>query len=119
MTLYLLQGHGVFAADHTEKLPATVQIVRGGENCEVALDGHPIQTSEGRFTLPEGLREGVHTLKVNGRACEGIFVKRGQARPSGEDFRRLLPVISRVYDLEERLRALEEKAQEKQIDWLK
>lgn len=119
MTLYILQGCGIFADASEEKLPATVRIVRGGECCEVSLDGVPQTVRDACFTLPEGLRNGTHTLKVNGRACEGIVVKQSCVRAAGMDFRRLLPALSRVYELDERLRALEKKAEDSQVDWLK
>lgn len=119
MTLYILQGCGIFADASEEKLPATVRIVRGGEHCEVSLDGVPQTVRDACFTLPEGLRNGTHTLKVNGHACESVTVRCGTVRATGEDFRRLLPALSRVYELDERLRALEKKAEDSQVDWLK
>lgn len=119
MILYMVQGRGLFGAASEETLPTAVHMVRAGENCEVRLDGVALPVRGGVVDIPATLTDGVHELKVNGRACEGLAVKRGKVRPVGEDFRRLLPAIARIYELEERLRALEEKAQEKQVDWLK
>jgi hypothetical protein len=52
-------------------------------------------------------------------SAEGIRVSDGRVRPAGIELRQLLPVLSRIPRLEARLRALEAKGLENQIDWLK
>lgn len=119
MILYVLQGHGVFGAVSEETLPASVRVMCAEEVEEVRLDGNALPVREDSFVMSESLKDGVHELKINGRACESIVVKRGRVRPAGEDFRRMLPALYRIYGLEFRLCALEAKAQEKEINWLK
>ncbi len=119
MLIYILQGRGVFGASSEETLPASVRVMCAEEIKEVRLNGNVLPVRGESFVLPDTLKDGVHEIKINGRACESVAVKRGKVRPAGEDFRRMLPAIYRIYGLELRLCALEEKAQEKQIDWLK
>lgn len=119
MILYVLQGRGVFGASSEEMLPASVRVMCAEEVEDVRLDGNVLPVSGDAFELPDSLKDGVHEIKINGRACEGVVVKRGRVRPAGEDFRRMIPAIYRIYGLELRLRALEDKAQEKEIYWLK
>ena len=119
MTLYVLQGRGIFGAASEETLPAPVQIRCAEEVEEVRLDGDVLHCIGDQITLPDSLKDGIHVLKVNGRACEGVYVKKGKVRPAGEDLRRLLPAIFRIYELDLRLHALERKASEKEVYWLK
>ena len=119
MTLYILQGRGIFGVASEEMLPAVAQIRCAEEVEEVRLDGNVLPCRGDQITLPASLKDGIHELTVNGRACEGVAVKKGRVRPAGEDFRRLLPALFRIYEFDLRLRALERKASEKEIDWLK
>lgn len=119
MRLYILRGFGVFGDASEETLPARLSIVSGDAVNEVCLDDVSLTVRDKMADLPANLKDGVHNLKVNGRACEALVVKHGRVRPAGEDFRRLLPVLSHLCALERRLCALEGRAKEKEIDWLK
>ncbi len=119
MKLYLLPTGGIFGSAMRETLPATLRILPCDKpQCEVQIGKETFYSTDGALTLPESLTDGIHTVKVDGKHCEGLFVTRGQVRPVGVDFRDLLPALSHVCALESRLAALEEKYKETKVNYL-
>ena len=117
MTLYVFPGGGLCATVQGEKLPATVHVLPKGEQ-EVYFDGQRVLLKDGNFPLPATLMQGVHSLKVDGCACEGIYIRNGMARPVGEDPRAMLPVMHRLLRLESRVDVLERAEKQKEVNWL-
>ena len=117
MRIYLLRGHGIFANDIAEKLPAAICF--SAAVSQVRLDGVPVPIADdGTITLSQSLADGAHTLSVNGQNCEGVTVGKGYVRPAGADFRWLLPEVARFDALAARVSALEEKAKQNEVNWL-
>jgi hypothetical protein len=119
MTLYLIGRRAAFAGALPTPLPCEVRLMGAKATPRVLLDGTPVTVKGACFTLPEALSDGAHTLTVDGVAAEGLRVSEGRVRPEGIELRSFLPVLARIPMLEERLRVLERRAQENEINWLK
>lgn len=119
MTLYLMRTGGLFSTGAAEPLPVVIRIIGKGKDARVTLDGLDVPTMrDGSVPLQAVLKDGVHTLAVDGVSCEGITVRDGMVRPAGTDLRPLVPEIARLMGLEDRVRALEEKAKQNEVNWL-
>ena len=119
MTLYLIGRRAAFAGAQSTPLPCKVQVMGAKGKPRVLLDGTPMAVQGACFTLPEALSDGAHTLTVDGVVAEGLRVSEGRVRPEGIELREFLPVLARIPVLEERLGALERRAEENEINWLK
>ena len=118
MKLYLLPTGGVFGSAMREILPADVYIHPCDKpQCEVQIGKEIYHATDGKLTLPM-LADGIHTVKVDGKPCEGLYVAHGQVRPVGLDFRELLPALSRIGAIERRLDDLEERYKQTKVNYL-
>ena len=114
MILYLLDGCGVFG-EEVANLPleiSTVPTVKG-----ISLDGKPLPQAGGRVRLPAGMPAGDHVLTADGR----VAVFRVQSGYFCADFnpKLLLPTVARLCNLEGRLKKIEQKLADSEVDWLK
>lgn len=113
MTLYLLDTLGVFA-EELGSLPADVTVIPAAR--QVALDGRPLEVAHGRIQMPM-LPEGKHLLVVDGRTV-AFRVQSGKLCAEFDPML-LLPTVARLCYLEKRVKAIEKKLADSEVDWLK
>lgn len=113
MTLYLLDTCGVFAEGFAA-LPASVTVIPAAE--QATLDGRPVAVVHGRVQVPQ-LADGKHCLTVNGKSVT-FRVQSGKICAE-LDASALLPTVARLLQLEKRVKAIEKKLADSEVDWLK
>ena len=113
MTLYLLDICGVFATGFAP-LPADVNVIPAAE--QATLDGRSVAVVHGRVQIP-ALSAGKHVLTVNGKSV-GFVVQNGEILTE-LDPNVLLPTVARLLHLEKRIKAIEKKLADNEVDWLK
>ena len=113
MTLYLFDGAGVFA-EELAVLPTAVTVVPTAQ--QATLDGRPVAVEHGRIQIPM-LAEGKHVLIADGRTV--VFRVQSGKLCAEFDPKFLLPTVARLLHLEKRVKAIEKKLADSEVDWLK
>lgn len=118
MTLYIIEGRGVWGDTKTHALPCTVQISGAGEISAVTINDKTTSACGGQFTIDSD-KCGIIITAVNGTPCEALVCtnKGGTfyAHAAGADFRSLLPIVDQISKLKEVVDRHEEQLEHKDI----
>ena len=113
MTLYLLDHIGVFDVECTS-MPAIITVVPVCKT--VTVDGQILSREGTKYQLPV-LPDGRHVLVADGRTA--IFRVQSGRFCAEFDPKLLLPTVARLCNLEGRLKKIEQKLADSEVNWLK
>lgn len=103
MTLYIINGRGVWGDNKSHALPCSVRIAGADDISTVTINDKTTSVCGGQFTI-DADKCGMILTAVNGNPCEALICtnKGGtfHAHAAGADFRFMLPLIERLSELE-------------------
>ena len=111
MTLYILNGRGIWGDVNSHPLPVTVELFPSVELGSATVNGSPVPITDGKLTIAD-LAQGINTVTVNGVECEPLYCREingsiRRANAIGGDLREILPVVAQIASLEERFGRIE------------